>query len=63
VPRLVSHLPRKGELHVHVVGRHQPAGGDLGRFDLVLERDLQEIHDGELTLDFGCECGVRRQTL
>src|SRR5262249_14783184 len=50
-------------LHVDIVGGDQPACRDLGRLDLVLERDLQEVDDVELALHLGLEGVVGRQTI
>src|SRR2546426_870624 len=46
---LVANLPGERELHVHRVGRHEPAGRDLGGLELVPERDPRsEEHTSEL---------------
>src|SRR6267142_1904772 len=55
---LVAHLPGQRQLHADVVGGDEPAGGDLGGLDLVLERDLQEIGDVERALDLRLQRGV-----
>ncbi len=38
--------------------RDQPARRDLGGLDLVLERHLEEVDDGEVALDLGLERGL-----
>src|SRR5262249_36348788 len=60
---LVAGLARERHLHVYIVRDHQPARRDLGGFDLVLERNLQEIDDVELAVDLGLQGVVRRQTI
>ena len=52
---LVTDLPGEGELHLHVVGRDEPARRDLRRLDLVLQRDLEEVHHAEIARDLGPE--------
>ena len=58
---LVAGLPGEGHLDVDVVGLHQPARGDLGGLDLVLERHLQEVRHREAALDLGLERGLGRE--
>ena len=55
---LVARLAREGQLDLDVVRGHEPAGGDLGGLDLVLERDLQKIQDIQVARDLGLERGL-----
>src|SRR6266704_1333050 len=50
---LVANLPGERELHVHRVGRHEPAGRDLGGLELVPERDPEEVRNIQIALHLG----------
>src|SRR6266545_4984468 len=63
VLRLVAGLAGEGHFHLHVVGRHEPARGDLCRLDLVLERDLEEVEHRQVARNFRLERGFRIQPL
>src|SRR3989442_390181 len=58
---LVANLPGERELHVHRVGRHEPAGRDLGGLELVPERDPEEVRNIQVALHLGPKRVVRRQ--
>ena len=52
---LVARLAGQGHLHRDLVRADEPARRDLGRLDLVLQRDLEEIEDVEVARDLGRE--------
>ena len=58
---LIADLPGERQLHVHRVRRHEPAGRDLGRLELVPERHLEEVRDIQVALHLGLERVVRSQ--
>ena len=60
---LVADLTRQRQLDVDLVGGDEPARGDLGGLDLVLERHLQEVEHGQIAVDFRLQRVVRRQPL
>ncbi len=60
---LVAHLAGEGQLHLRIVGGDHPPGRDLGGFDLILQRDLEEVEDVQVTLHFRPEGVVGRQEL
>src|SRR5262245_50401120 len=63
VAGLVTHLTGESQLDRQFLGGDQPARGDLGRLDLVAERDLEEIDHGEVALDLRLRRGFGRQAL
>ena len=51
--RLVACLPRERELHVDLACRRDPPGGALGGLELVLEREQEQLGNGEVGAGLG----------
>ena len=60
---LVPDLAGERQLDVDLGRRRQPPGRALGRLDLVLQRDLEEVHDREVALDLGLQRRLGREPL